>query len=368
MIVKALDPLSPDANKLVQAGRRAEDQMAFYLRRAFGENPKVQVINGLRLERQGEVAQIDHLVISNHGFILIESKSVTSQIQVNAQGEWARQVNSAWQGMPSPLLQAERQAKLLRALLNDHVDDFFPKLLGLQFTFNKSVPFDVLVAISDRGMIQRPPGFATDQVLKADQITGRVQEINEKYRRASSLLSFKVKDLGAEFGDAKVSRLAQFLLERHTPQPNPVVSPSAQLSGVASATRQRTTSQTLGSPAVAKPQPQSAPLPKPSATSAKPAPGATPLPKPKPASAPSPVSPAAVEAAPTCRSCGSQNLSILYGKYGYYFKCGDCEGNTPIKATCTNGEKAKIRKQGREFFAESFDGKESRLFYVNPEI
>lgn len=135
MIVKELDTLPPNAHKLVQVGRRAENQMAFYLRRAFGENPKVQVINGLRLERQGEVAQIDHLVISTHGFILIESKSVTSQIQVNAQGEWARQVNSAWQGMPSPLLQAERQAALLRALLNDHVDDFFPKRLGLQLSF-----------------------------------------------------------------------------------------------------------------------------------------------------------------------------------------------------------------------------------------
>jgi hypothetical protein len=347
MIVKELDAIAPDANKRVRAGRKAEDQMAFYLRRAFGENPKVQVINGLRLERQGEVAQIDHLVVSNHGFVLIESKSVTSQIQVNAQGEWARRVGAAWQGMPSPLLQAERQADLLRALLNDHVDDFFPKLLGLQLTF-KSVPFDVLVAISDSGMIQRPPGFATDQVLKADQITGRIQEINEAYRRASSLLSFQVKDVGAEFGDAKVTRLTQFLLEQH--QPSPAFAPATQPSVPLPTPGQEKAVSSPEKPVIPKPQSRSVPIP-----------------TPKPAPAQAAAGPGSDQAVPRCRSCDGQNLSILYGRYGYYFKCSDCQGNTPIKATCTNGEKAKIRKQGREFFAESLDGKESILFYVNPD-
>lgn len=103
MIVKELDPLALNASKQAQAGRRAESQMAFYLRRTFGEDSTIKVLNGLRIERQGEVAQIDHLLISNHGFILIESKSVTTQIRVNAQAEWSRQiVGAGWQGMPSP--------------------------------------------------------------------------------------------------------------------------------------------------------------------------------------------------------------------------------------------------------------------------
>ena len=65
MIIKELDPItSPD--KRLQAGFKAEQQLAFYLRRAFADNPKIQVINGLRLRRQGDVAQMDHLILHNH--------------------------------------------------------------------------------------------------------------------------------------------------------------------------------------------------------------------------------------------------------------------------------------------------------------
>lgn len=377
MIVKELDPLAPHANKQVQAGHRAEEQMAFYLRRAFGEDPKIKVLNGLRLERRGEVAQTDHLLISTHGFILIESKSVTTQIRVNEQGEWSRQVGSVWQGMPSPLLQVERQAELLKTLLNDHVDQFFRKVLTLQLTF-ASVPFDGLVAISDIGVIQRPSGFATQQVLKADQITKRIQEMHAAYRRASSLFSFNVRDAGAEFSDRNVTNLAEFLLQQHRPQlqlsrleaptespPNSVEPPSTLASKkvVLPATQPPSDRPPL-------PRPQAAPVPVPLKNSAQPPakPQVRSAPSPQPQATPAPaIPPSAGGTVPTCRACGSSHLTIVYGKYGYYFKCVDCDGNTPIKVTCANGEKAKISKQGREFYIVCQDTPKPQLFYVNPE-
>ncbi|MEA5452199.1 NERD domain-containing protein [Leptolyngbya sp. CCNP1308] len=374
MIAKELDPIAPNASKQVQAGRRAEEQMAFYLRRAFGEDPKIKVLNGLRVERQGEVAQIDHLLISTHGFTLIESKSVTTQIRVNAQGEWSRQIASAWQGMPSPVLQVERQAELLRALLNDHVDQFFRKVLTLQFTFT-SVPFDGLVAISDIGVIQRPPGFATKQVLKADQITSRIQEMYAAYRRASGLFSLNLKDAGAEFSDKSVTNLVEFLLQQHRPQPQLANSfiPKAPLSNAAAppalseskrVVRPIAKSPSGPSPAP-RPQPTQPPLKNPAQSVVNPQPQSSPSPLPRPAQAASSSSSAAAPAH-TCRACGSSQLAIVYGKYGYYFKCADCNGNTPIKVTCANGEKAKISKQGREFYVLCADAPESQLFYVNP--
>ncbi|MBD2114371.1 MULTISPECIES: nuclease-related domain-containing protein [Cyanophyceae] len=372
MIVKELDPLAPNANKQMQAGHRAEEQMAFYLRRAFGEDPKIKVLNGLRLERRGEVAQIDHLLISTHGFILIESKSVTTQIRVNEQGEWSRQVGSVWQGMPSPLLQVERQAELLKALLNDHVDQFFRKVLTLQLTF-ASVPFDGLVAISDIGVIQRPPGFATQQVLKADQITKRIQEMHAAYRRASSLFSLNVRDAGAEFNDRKVTNLAEFLLQQHSPQTQlpPLEVPTALLSSVEPPSISRSKQVVLP---VAKPQSDRPPLPQsqmaPAPVILKSSAPTTVKPQPRPVLSPQPQAsvPSSAGAAlvPACRTCGSSHLTIVYGKYGYYFKCADCEGNTPIKVTCANGEKAKISKQGREFYLVCQDAPQPQLFYINP--
>lgn len=378
MIVKELDPLAPHANKQVQAGHRAEEQMAFYLRRAFGEDPKIKVLNGLRLERRGEVAQIDHLLISTHGFILIESKSVTTQIRVNEQGEWSRQVGAVWQGMPSPLLQVERQAELLKALLNDHADQFFRKVLTLQLTF-ASVPFDGLVAISDIGVIQRPSGFATQQVLKADQITKRIQEMHAAYRRASSLFSLNVRDAGAEFSDRNVTNLAEFLRQQHSPQPQqirleaPTESPlnSVELPSISKSKKAVLPSAKPHSERTPLPQPQAALAPvtrKGAALTAVQSQSRS-VPSPQPQATPAPAISPSAEAAlvPACRACGSNHLTIVYGKYGYYFKCADCDGNTPIKVTCANGEKAKISKQGREFYIVCQDTPKPRLFYVNPE-
>jgi hypothetical protein len=67
-----------------------------------------------------------------------------------------------------------------------------------------------------------------------------------------------------------------------------------------------------------------------------------------------------------CRACNSVNLSIQYGKFGYYFKCGNCDGNTPIKISCgVTGHKEKIRKDGLRFYRECADCKASQLYFEN---
>jgi hypothetical protein len=69
-----------------------------------------------------------------------------------------------------------------------------------------------------------------------------------------------------------------------------------------------------------------------------------------------------------CRACGSQELSIQYGKYGYYFKCRGCDGNTPIHLGCGQpGHKERIRKDGRNFYRECANCQTSSLYFVNTE-
>lgn len=68
-----------------------------------------------------------------------------------------------------------------------------------------------------------------------------------------------------------------------------------------------------------------------------------------------------------CRACSSANLAIEYGKYGYYFKCRDCLGNTPIKLGCGHaGHKERLRKEGPKFFRECAECKTSLAFFQNP--
>ena len=54
MIVKELD-LFVNGDTLAKAGRKAEENLAHYLYRAFKTSPDILVFNGLRLEKDGDV-------------------------------------------------------------------------------------------------------------------------------------------------------------------------------------------------------------------------------------------------------------------------------------------------------------------------
>src|SRR2546423_13797828 len=84
-------PEHPETGKIADAAAEAEKQMAFYLRRAFGTSDHILLFNDLRLVADdGEVAQIDHLILHPNGFILIESKSIAGSVLINEHGEWCR--------------------------------------------------------------------------------------------------------------------------------------------------------------------------------------------------------------------------------------------------------------------------------------
>ena len=218
MIVKELDPFLPTADPRERAGRVAEEQMAFYLRRAFGTDPEVHVLHGLRLEHAGDAAQIDHLLLHRWGMLLIESKSVTTRVRVNAQGEWMRQQTADWCGMRSPVSQVELQAEFLRARLREHTSELLGKLLGLQVHFGR-MPLDTFIAISDEGIIERE-GSALLRVYKADQVCSQVKSLIALYRKANSPLGLwtsKEEYFWHTLLPAETARLLEFLCHQHRP-------------------------------------------------------------------------------------------------------------------------------------------------------
>lgn len=119
MIRKHADP-RPMNSALEKAGWNAEKQMAHYLDRAFKDRKDVHVFHDLRIEDKGDVTQIDHLILDIFGFHIIESKSVTSSVRVNARDEWTREWDGSWKGMASPLLQVQRQSDFLHKYLDAH--------------------------------------------------------------------------------------------------------------------------------------------------------------------------------------------------------------------------------------------------------
>lgn len=205
-----------------RAGSAAEATLAHYLRRAYGDAAGVWVFHGLRLERSGEVAQVDHLLLHRYGAVVVESKSVTGRVQVNARGEWARLWDGEWRGMPSPVLQAERQAALLHALLEDHHVRLLDRaIFGLVQGRFGAFPFDVLVAISDGGIIESESD--QPQVCKADQVSARARERIEEHRRLANPLSReeRARHTGRKLSEVELARTRDFLLEQHRPRVEP---------------------------------------------------------------------------------------------------------------------------------------------------
>jgi hypothetical protein len=322
MILKEIEPFH-SSDKLARAGRAAEEQMAFYLRREFATNPDVRVFNNIRLEKNEDAAQIDHLVLYKHGVIIIESKSVTSEVKINAQGEWSRLWGARHVGMPSPVLQAERQGQFLVRYLQDHAPELLNKvLIVIQKNFG-SLKVDTLVAISDSGLIHRAKNVHAEEVCKADQVTIKIKAILEKMRQANSLVSTmkSSSEGGYWLTEKELVRIAAFLNARHRP--------------------------------VSSVEPQSTLL--------------EPLTPSEPA--PPKLTTPAVQTTKrfNCRACSSEQLEVAFGKFGYYFKCRSCLSNTPIQENCPSCKaKLKVRKSGLNHFLDCPNCASSQLFFTNP--
>src|SRR5690606_3738427 len=130
MIIKPYVPRAALRARL-KAGVAAEKQMAHYLDRHFRESKKLFVLHDIKLEFEGENAQIDHLVVHPFGVAIVESKSVSTSVRLTDMDEWERLNGRAWVGIASPLLQAERQGMLLKSLLKTREADLLDKVLGL---------------------------------------------------------------------------------------------------------------------------------------------------------------------------------------------------------------------------------------------
>ncbi len=331
MIVKELDSFTPQ-DKFAKAGRDAEEQMSFYLRRAFADNKNIYVFNDLRLEHKDDAAQIDHLIFHQYGMIIIESKSVTSRVEINEHQEWIRVFNGKKQGMSSPILQARRQGDFIKKYLERNSEVLLGKFLGLQ-THLGSMLIDVLIAISDSGIINRPKKMALEEVCKADQICDRVRSLLNKQQKEGNV--FNINRTGRSFNKDEVNNIVEFLLKEHKPLAY----------------------KNIETEIVSKPSLVSSPPEKKVVIQVQ----AETLCKPNKV----PLSQNASKH--LCRQCHKTNLSVASGRYGYYFKCLDCEGNTPINTICqTCNIKEKIRKSSDRFYAECESCKTSNLFYTNP--
>ena len=307
--------------KNLRAGIRGERDAAYLIDFHLAASKRTAVIHDLRLEINGRVAQIDHLLIHRTlNVFVLETKHFHAGVKITEEGEFLRWNDFArkFEGMESPLAQNDRHI----AVLKDAFDAIeMPTRMGLRMT----PTFVSFVVVSPNARIDRPRRFDTSRIIKADMV---LQAVEAKLENEGVLES--LAGLSRFVSGETVMEIGRKLIALHKP-----------------ASRRGDTSST----ADVRTSAAKAVQPTPASHALQPA---SPLP--------------ASNGSTSCRACNSSDLTILHGKYGYYFKCRACSGNTPIKLNCgRDGHQERLRKSGLHFYRECADCGTSTLYFQNPE-
>jgi len=275
-----------------KAGQKQEQDVAFFLRRAFKDHKQVYVINDFKFTHNGETAQIDHLIVYTYGFVLIESKSIKGEVKVNGLGEWTRSLRNIWSGMASPIKQVELQQKLLREMLFENREDILSKLFGVRQQSFGMRCWDNLCAVSSNAVIDRDsmPNDVSKQLVKTEFLVDKLSEIMKlKTYAIAKLNPFETRP---DFSDEELKSITSFLM--------------AQLD--VNKRVERVDKQEVA-PVKLK---------------------------------------ANIDAALQCKSCGEKSdYTAQHGRYGYFIKCNKCETNTAMKIPCVScrSKNTKVSKK-----------------------
>ena len=96
-----------------RAGAKGEKEAAYHIDFRLKDTNNWAVIHDLRLETNGRVAQIDHLLINRTlELFVIENKNVKTAVRFNQAGEFEVKTRYGWKGMASPVEQNKRHIRV----------------------------------------------------------------------------------------------------------------------------------------------------------------------------------------------------------------------------------------------------------------
>jgi hypothetical protein len=145
-------------------GIQGEKDSAYYLDQYFKGGANHVLLHDLRLELDGDVAQIDHLIINRaFGVYLIETKNYAGNMSINDHGEFTAKYEEGVRfGIPSPIEQSQRHERILTRLLDR---------LEIKNRSGGTLKFFHVVMLHPKAIITRPATgmFDSSNVIKADQ-------------------------------------------------------------------------------------------------------------------------------------------------------------------------------------------------------
>lgn len=175
---------SPDVRRRIEqeirnirSGIKGEEEAAYEIDFHFGATKNYAVIHDLRIEVEGRIAQIDHLLIGRFLDIWVcETKSFCEGIAINEQGECSRFYNNRPSGMPSPFEQNKKHIMVLGSLFKTGMVQL-PTRLGFAIKPNMTS----VVLVSKNARVSRPKTkiVGVESIIKSDQFRSMIDRATE---------------------------------------------------------------------------------------------------------------------------------------------------------------------------------------------
>jgi hypothetical protein len=195
--------------KSISSGVQGEDGSAYYIDFEYRDGKNWAVIHDLRLEHNGFVAQIDHLLINRFlDIYVLESKNYHYGIKITPEGEFLVWNGKTYIGIESPIEQNRRHISLLEEVITKA--RIVPTRLGIPMPAS----FHNYVLVASNSRIDRPSSskFDSKMVIKADAL---VEAISKRVNGMSVVETFATatKMISAETLEA----FACSLVKMHKP-------------------------------------------------------------------------------------------------------------------------------------------------------
>lgn len=193
----------------VRRGIQGEKDAAHYLDNHFIDGKNHAVIHDLRLEVDGQIAQIDHLLISRMlNFYMLETKNFAGDVTITPHGEFSVKYGAEKiYNIPSPIEQSKRHENVLRRLLTK---------LDIVGRAGMDLQFKHVVLVDPKAAINRPNAktFNTSMVIAADQFrTWHLAHVDKDISTTDVLfgmLNFKSTDA--------LKQVAEKICRQHRPE------------------------------------------------------------------------------------------------------------------------------------------------------
>ncbi len=212
----------------ILGGIKGENEAAYEINFHFGPSKNYAVIHDLRIECEGRVAQIDHLLIGRFlDMWICETKNFSEGIAINEQGECSRFYKNKPYGMASPFEQNRKHMMVMEALFKSGTVSL-PKRLGISIKPNMYS----VVLVSNSARISRPKVNLPDldTLIKSDQFRSLVERINDSNDNPLTLVKLIGTETLEDFARAiaakhkpiEINWAAKFGLPELKPGENPV--------------------------------------------------------------------------------------------------------------------------------------------------